>query len=445
MAKKVNIAHYISTLLYDYSSVVVPGFGAFMTQYVPAKVNTETGVVSPPIKTVQFNEKLNLNDGLLLSHIARHERISDAESEAYLTHFVNNILEQLDNGQTVMLEGIGTITQAPGTNQLTFMPSSDVNFSTDTFGLTSVELPHVELDEGTVPAEITAPPVGAEFSFHSNDDEQEDEDGNEEEVISPLITPASEKRSVHDVLATGGGNAAVSTSASANEEPVAPEPKKANYWWWLIPVLLLVVFIVVLTQMPSGRKGSDDIAATDSIADSTSDTTSMATNEDNSNSLEEDAGNSDGGNNTASTTGNDASSNITNNADEPTGSTSDVRGNAATEGTGTTTTTTPRGNATTVTEVPATPTSSTTDSRGNAANTSQTPPAGYYVVIASLDSKAKAQKMASKLSKTSDNVYTLSSDNGKYRVGYHYTSQSNAQSAQDKFKATYSGAWILKL
>jgi hypothetical protein len=202
MAKKVNIAHYISTLLYDYSSVVVPGFGAFMTQYVPAKVNTETGVVSPPIKTVQFNEKLNLNDGLLLSHIARHERISDAESEAYLTHFVNNILEQLDNGQTVMLEGIGTITQAPGTNQLTFMPSSDVNFSTDTFGLTSVELPHVELDEGTVPAEITAPPVGAEFSFHSNDDEQEDEDGNEEEVISPLITPASEKRSVHDVLAT---------------------------------------------------------------------------------------------------------------------------------------------------------------------------------------------------------------------------------------------------
>ncbi len=444
MAKKVNIAHYISTLLYDYSSVVVPGFGAFMTQYVPAKVNTETGVVSPPIKTVQFNEKLNLNDGLLLSHIARHERISDAESEAYLTHFVNNILEQLDNGQTVMLEGIGTITQAPGTNQLTFMPSSDVNFSTDTFGLTSVELPHVELDEGTVPAEITAPPVGAEFSFHSNDDEQEDEDGNEEEVISPLITPASEKRSVHDVLATGGGNAAVSTSASANEEPIAPEPKKANYWWWLIPVLLLVVFIVVLTQMPSGKKGSDEIAVADSLADSTTDTTSMTANDDNSNSQEEDGGNSDG-NNTASTTGNDASSNSTNNADEPTGSTSDVRGNAATEGTGTTTTTPPRGNATTVTEVPATSTSSTTDSRGNAANTSQTPPAGYYVVIASLDSKAKAQKMASKLSKTSDNVYTLSSDNGKYRVGYHYTSQSNAQTAQDKFKATYSGAWILKL
>mgnify|MGYP001235107179 CR=1 FL=1 len=267
MAKKVNIAHYISALLYDYSSVVVPGFGAFMTHYVPAKVNTETGVVSPPIKTVQFNEKLNLNDGLLLSHIARHERISDSETEAYLSHFVNNILEQLDNGQTVMLEGIGTIAKASGNAQLTFTPASEVNFSTDTFGLASVELPHVEIEEGTVPSEITAPPVGAEFSFHSNEDEQDDEDGNEAEVVLPLITPSSEKRSVHDVLATGGGNAAVTTSASANEEPVAPKPKKANYWWWLIPVLLLVVFIVVLTQMPSGKKGSDEIAATDSIAE----------------------------------------------------------------------------------------------------------------------------------------------------------------------------------
>ena len=54
---------YISDLLYRYECVSVPGFGAFLTQRVSAKINDTTNTFYPPKKTVSFNEQIQKNDG----------------------------------------------------------------------------------------------------------------------------------------------------------------------------------------------------------------------------------------------------------------------------------------------------------------------------------------------------------------------------------------------
>ncbi|NNG09397.1 MAG: SPOR domain-containing protein, partial [Arenibacter sp.] len=61
--------HYIAELLYRYNCVIVPEFGAFLTQMKSAVINDTTNSFYPPSKIVSFNEQLSSNDGLLVSYM----------------------------------------------------------------------------------------------------------------------------------------------------------------------------------------------------------------------------------------------------------------------------------------------------------------------------------------------------------------------------------------
>ena len=49
-----TLEHYISELLYRYNCVVVPGFGAFLTQSHSAVIDENTHTLYPPTKTIGF-------------------------------------------------------------------------------------------------------------------------------------------------------------------------------------------------------------------------------------------------------------------------------------------------------------------------------------------------------------------------------------------------------
>ena len=61
---------YISDLLYRYECVVIPDFGAFLTQPVSARIDESNFTFYPPKKELSFNEQLKNNDGLLAKYIA---------------------------------------------------------------------------------------------------------------------------------------------------------------------------------------------------------------------------------------------------------------------------------------------------------------------------------------------------------------------------------------
>ena|SRR5690606_26976422 len=130
------IATYISDLLYRYECVIVPGFGAFITQYSSARIDAETNNFFPPQKKVSFNAQLRKNDGLLVNHIAEMEKISYNAALEKLNVFVQDLQGLLDKKQQVNLPKIGTFSLSEE-DKLQFEPAAKMNYLKDAFGLSS--------------------------------------------------------------------------------------------------------------------------------------------------------------------------------------------------------------------------------------------------------------------------------------------------------------------
>src|SRR5690606_3615535 len=102
------IATYISDLLYRYECVIVPGFGAFITQYHSAQINADTHELFPPQKTLSFNGQLTRNDGLLANHMVEMEKITYVEALEKLEVFVQELQGLLNSKQQINLPNLGT-------------------------------------------------------------------------------------------------------------------------------------------------------------------------------------------------------------------------------------------------------------------------------------------------------------------------------------------------
>ncbi|WP_411893918.1 SPOR domain-containing protein [Winogradskyella sp. A2] len=129
-----QIETYISDLLYRYDCVTVPGFGAFLTNRVSAKVHESTHTFYPPKKVLSFNEQLQNNDGLLANYIAEVEKIPYNNALERVSKQVRSIKSYLIEGETIQFDNIGElILNSEG--KIVFDPSSHINYLTDAFGL----------------------------------------------------------------------------------------------------------------------------------------------------------------------------------------------------------------------------------------------------------------------------------------------------------------------
>jgi nucleoid DNA-binding protein len=125
---------YISELLYRYDCITVPGFGAFLTNRVSAKVHETTHTFYPPKKVLSFNEQLQNNDGLLGNYIAEVEKIPYEAAISKIAKQVKSIKSYLIEGETIQFENIGELLLNTD-GKIVFDPSSHINYLTDAFGL----------------------------------------------------------------------------------------------------------------------------------------------------------------------------------------------------------------------------------------------------------------------------------------------------------------------
>ncbi|GGH38093.1 sporulation protein [Mangrovimonas yunxiaonensis] len=158
-----HIDSYISDLLYRYDCVTIPGFGAFLTTRVSAKVHETTNSFYPPKKVLSFNEQVHHNDGLLCSYIADVEKIPYESAVKKLNKHVKAIKAYLVEGETITFENIGDLTLNEE-GKMVFDPSYHINYLTDAFGLAQFVSQNVtreaykqevEAIEETVPLTIT--------------------------------------------------------------------------------------------------------------------------------------------------------------------------------------------------------------------------------------------------------------------------------------------------
>ncbi len=129
---------FISDLLYRYECVIVPDFGAFLTERQSATVNETTNSFYPPRKIIAFNEQIQNNDGLLARYIADVEKIPFEVAVKKIKKRVKVLKSYLTQGETISFHNIGEIIfNAEG--KIVFEPSYSLNYLTDAFGLSQFE------------------------------------------------------------------------------------------------------------------------------------------------------------------------------------------------------------------------------------------------------------------------------------------------------------------
>lgn len=129
-----DIKAFIRELLFSHDCVIVPGFGGFIGNFLPARLDQKTGVYYPPLKQISFNRNLNHNDGLLIGRISMVTGLNYADSRRLVEEFAGDIGTKLASGKQVVFDHIGTFTNNHE-NNVQFEPEPGINYYPGSFGL----------------------------------------------------------------------------------------------------------------------------------------------------------------------------------------------------------------------------------------------------------------------------------------------------------------------
>jgi nucleoid DNA-binding protein len=130
----VDVAAYIRELLFGHDCVIIPGFGGFIGNYTPARIDRSTDTFYPPVKKISFNRNLNHNDGLLVGKISGSNKINYGDARNLVEEFVAGIRKELEKGEKVVFDNIGSFVNNHEGN-IQFEPDSSVNYHLDSYGL----------------------------------------------------------------------------------------------------------------------------------------------------------------------------------------------------------------------------------------------------------------------------------------------------------------------
>lgn len=133
----------ISNLLLQHNCVVIPSFGGFVAQRVPARFDEKTSSVHPPKKSVLFNKQLIANDGLLVQAYAVHSKLNFTEAEVEVRNQVAVWEKQLNEGNRIQIDKVGILFLDRERN-ICFEQDRFYNLLMQSFGLSSVHFVSVE-------------------------------------------------------------------------------------------------------------------------------------------------------------------------------------------------------------------------------------------------------------------------------------------------------------
>jgi nucleoid DNA-binding protein/cell division septation protein DedD len=135
-----KIGIYISELLFEHESVILPGFGEFYTRYNPARFVPEIQKVESPSKTVAFNPGKKEGETLLPAYIASKEKMDEGLVQKYLQDYVAEVRQVLEGGNKFEMEKVGIFSMGPD-GMPVLEPDTSVNYLTDAMGMPPVKTP----------------------------------------------------------------------------------------------------------------------------------------------------------------------------------------------------------------------------------------------------------------------------------------------------------------
>jgi hypothetical protein len=122
--------------------VIIPGFGGFIGNYGPSRINPVSHTFYPPFKALLFNIHLRQNDGLLASWISQAENVSYEMALKQIRKMQERWNEELENGGELVIERVGKIVkETNGTVQ--FEQDYSINYLPESFGLSTMVSPAI--------------------------------------------------------------------------------------------------------------------------------------------------------------------------------------------------------------------------------------------------------------------------------------------------------------
>ena len=139
----IALEQHITELLYRHNCVIIPGFGAFVGNYKPARIDERRGIVYPPSKDVIFNKNIVRNDGLLVNKIQEEKDVSEPQARDLIEEFIAYIDQNLQEKGRLELPNLGILFFDQEKN-IQFEQDRFSNLLLHSFGLSSVKFVNYE-------------------------------------------------------------------------------------------------------------------------------------------------------------------------------------------------------------------------------------------------------------------------------------------------------------
>ena len=133
----IDVASYISELLYKRDSVALPGIGTISCTYQEAVIDYVQGMLYPPSKSLTLDEQLITDDQVLVMHLVDALKIEVEDAQRVVDAFVFNTLQALEKREIILLPNVGRMYR-DYENRLQFL-QDNTNFNKDSFGLQPVQ------------------------------------------------------------------------------------------------------------------------------------------------------------------------------------------------------------------------------------------------------------------------------------------------------------------
>ena len=152
-----SIIEHIEYLVARHDCVVIPGWGAFIANYSPARYrDDESCVLERPRRSIGFNSSVVHNDGLLAQSLVRREGISFDAAMRFIGDSVASFRKQLAADSEVSMGQVGYFRRNDG-RYIEFVPTVHDNATDGYFGLADVEVKTVSDLERELAAQQQAP------------------------------------------------------------------------------------------------------------------------------------------------------------------------------------------------------------------------------------------------------------------------------------------------
>ncbi len=154
-----RIIEHIERLLLLHDCVIIPDFGGFVLQSIPADHHEDTHIFTPSRKEIVYNPTLTHNDGLLIESYMQRYLLDFAKAQSLVKKDVSEIREKLDENAVLQLGAVGKFFKEE--ERLIFKPSKQSNelFGIWSYGLPVFNfLPLIARDAITISSVVTSEP-----------------------------------------------------------------------------------------------------------------------------------------------------------------------------------------------------------------------------------------------------------------------------------------------